>query len=192
LKETVATANAEVVEAPAVEEPAEEMVAPTVDKPAAEVGVTTAASASSVEPDKSLATTPPAASLHEDAEVVEVPVVEGPAERMEVTPTLDKPAAEVGVTAAASTSSAEANKSLATRFPSASLHGVLRVPPSASQFLDDIEKNAEEHMQNVKLLQETVEVSLYFFCEIFDSLEARSTHPVGVAPEFLVGCLKSA
>ena len=127
-----------------------------------------------------------------NAEVVEAPVVEEPAEKMRVTPTLDKPAAKVGVTAAASTSSAEPDKSLATTPPAASLHGVLRVPPSALQFLDDIEKNAEEHVQNVKLLQETIEVSLYFLCEIFDSLEARLTHPVGVSPEFLVDCLKSA
>ena len=95
-----------------------------------------------------------------NAEVIEAPAVEEPAEM--VAPTVDKPAAELGVVAAASTSSAEVDKSLATALPSTSLRGVLRVPPSASQFLDDIEKNAEEHMQNVKLLRETVEVRLFF------------------------------
>jgi hypothetical protein len=90
-------------------------------------------------------------------EAADVPAREEPPEVVVLSPSVAKPAVEVGDTAVASTSVDPATSPVTT-LPVKSLQGVLRVPPSASQFLDDIERNAEEHVQNIKLLRETVEV----------------------------------
>ena len=135
---------------------------------APEVAVVTGPVAGSDKPEVAVAvvTIPadPTTSLEETAVtvglgVVDVPAREEPSEVVVLSPTVVKPAVEIGDTAVASTS-VDPAKSPATTPPATSLQGVLRVPPSASQFLDDIEKNAEEHVQNIKLLRETVEVIL--------------------------------
>ena len=95
-------------------------------------------------------------------EAVDVTAHEEPAEVVVLSPTVVMPAVEVGNTAMASTSFADPAKLPATTPPVTNLQGVLRVPPSASQFLDDIERNAEEQMQIIKLLREIVEVIIFY------------------------------